>query len=925
MRKIETTTMAASAARLGIAAVGAAIACTFAFAAFFAGTAGAHAELREFVLERSTAQAGGHPDVFVQVKLSTKNTEAQEFAGDPTKEIDPCFCADPKQIAFHFPTGFIGNPHAIPKCTLAQLGLYKCPPDSQVGIATALFGQQFLYNMEPRPGEPGLLASQIPLLGTPVFTILRSRTDSDYGLDATTPDIFHLIGLQQLTLRIWGVPTDPVNDKYRAPLNEEKGCFATYPEPCRTTPVPATAPPTPYLQNPTFCGGQTSAGMDALYYNHELVHGETAWGPTTGCDLLQFNPALVVAPTTDAADTPSGLDIIARVPQTQSPTVPSPSELRRFSLTLPKGMTVNPSAADGKTACTDAQSAIGSLEPAECPESSKVGKVDIDSSALPAPISGAVYLGEPKPGDTYRLILAASGFETNVKLVGEVHLDHESGRIEVVFDELPQSPLQEFDVHMFGAERGLLATPEHCGEYEVQSEFAPWATELGAQSSSTSFTVDRGPNGGPCPGPARPFEPTLVAGTPDNTAGAHSPLGVKLTRKDGDQNMTGLRILTPPGFLASLRGIPYCPESAIAQLSTAAYTGVAELASSACPVASLVGTVTTGVGAGSRPLYTPGKVYLAGPYKGAPVSLVVVVPAVAGPYDLGNVVVRAATYVDPVTTQVTTVSDPLPQILDGVSLRLRTVQVNLDRPDFALNPTNCDPFSLNTTLTGDEGGQATPSAFYQVANCASLGFSPRLSLKLTGGVKRRGHPAIHAVLTAGPGEANIQSVKVTLPVGELLDNTHLGTVCTHVDLVAKSCPAGSLIGNAEVVTPLLDQPLRGPVFLGASQHKLPDIVADLEGQIDIRLAGQVSAVNGAYRASFESLPDAPIETVKLNLAGGSKGLLQNSESLCFGVKRATVRMTGQNGAELATKTKLDTSCSSNSRRRRHKRDHRKAA
>jgi hypothetical protein len=319
---------------------------------------------------------------------------------------------------------------------------------------------------------------------------------------------------------------------------------------------------------------------------------------------------------------------------------------------------------------------------------------------------------------------------------------------------------------------------------------------------------------------------------------------------------------------------------------------------------------------GSRPLYVPGKVYLAGPYKGAPLSLVVVIPAVSGPYDLGNVAVRAAISVDPETAQVTTVSDPLPRILDGILLRTRFFQVNLDRPGFALNPTNCDPFLVEAIITGSEGSTGTRDSDYQVANCARLPYAPKLSLKLTGGLKRRGHPAIHAVLATGAGEANTRVTAVTLPKGQLLDNAHIGTICTKVQFNAENCPSGSRIGKAVARTPLLDQPLEGPVYLRSSTNKLPDMVLDLEGQVDFTAVGKIDSVNGRLRTTFSTVPDVPLGTVTLDLLGGSKGLLQNSESLCGRSRSAEVRMAGQNGVGRSFKTKLKVGCGAKAQKKR---------
>ena len=547
----------------------------------------------------------------------------------------------------------------------------------------------------------------------------------------------------------------------------------------------------------------------------------------------------------------------------------------------------------------------------------RVGSLVIESSALPGPLPGFVYLGESKPGQRFRIILAADGFGTHVKLAGTITPDPATGQLVVSFQNLPQSPLTEFRMHFFGSERGTLATPTQCGTYAVTSSFTPWDSSLPTQTSSQFFTIDSGPNGTPCPGPVRPFIPNFEAASKGNTAGAHTPFSVDVSRSDGDQNLHGIDVTTPPGFSATIKGVPYCPQSSIDQLASPAYTGLAELAAGACPAASQIGTVTAGAGAGTRPVFVGGRVYLAGPYKGAPLSLVIVVPAVSGPYDLGNVAVRAAVEVNPLTAQVTTRSDPLPEIVEGVPLRTRSLRVELDKPNFALNPTNCNPFSVDATVYGNQGAQVSFSPRYQVASCAALPYEPELSLRLTGGTNRRGHPAIHAILKAKPGEANSRSISVTVPKGELLDNAHIGTVCTRPQFASGTCPATAAIGTATVSTPLLDQSLTGTVYLRSSSHDLPDMALDLRGQIDIEAVGLIDSVNGRLRTKFDTVPDVPFSRITLDLAGGSKGLLVNSEPLCAADKQATVRMTGQNGVTANSKVKLQVPCGPGSRGRRH--------
>jgi hypothetical protein len=378
-------------------------------------------------------------------------------------------------------------------------------------------------------------------------------------------------------------------------------------------------------------------------------------------------------------------------------------------------------------------------------------------------------------------------------------------------------------------------------------------------------------------------------------------------------------IKAPPGFAATLRGIPYCSDAALNAAALTTYTGLAELAAPSCPASSQVGVSMSGSGAGTHPLYLPGRVYLAGPYKGSPLSLAIITPAVSGPYDLGNVVVRTAISVDPITAEVSATSDPLPGIVDGIPLRLRSVLVHLDRRNFALNPTSCRKLSVDATVLGDEGGVATPSTHYQAANCGDLAYGPKLTLNLTGGLKRRGHPAIHALFTAKPGQSNTRLVSVALPNGELLDNSHIGNVCTRSQFAANACPASSAIGSAEATSPLLDNPVRGSVYLRSGAGKLPDLVMDLEGQIDIELVGTIDTLRGgSLRTTFKAVPDVPVSRFTLDLAGGKKGLLVNSESLCDSPKDASVKMTGQNGKATTGKVRLQAGCGSKVKHKRHR-------
>ena len=864
-----------------------------------------------------------------------------------------CNCEDVKDATVHLPTGFIGNPHATPQCTVAQFAANECPIDSQVGIVNvfATNGIAFnsaIYNLIPPPDDAGLLGFKVFLLGAPQFTVLTARTGSDYGLDAAATSIYHgTFPLQTYQEDLWGVPADPIHNPLR--LNPEdnpqgKGetaytgglCDAsgaessitdpnTIVQPCGTKIPPAAShsPLVPFLQNPETCNAPLSSTLDILSYDGGTTQAEDPWRQMTGCDQLSFNPSLYAQPTTTDTDSASGIEVNLTVPQQLSPTIPSPSELKGATVTLPKGFSINPNAADGKTSCSDAAASFGTTFAAECPEFSKVGSLTIESSALPGPLPGFVYLGEPLPGNRYRIFLVADGFATHIKLAGTVTPDPQTGQLKIVFNELPQSPLSAFNMHFYGSERGLLATPTQCGTYPVISTFTPWDASLGAETSTQYFTLTSGPYGAPCPEGSRPFNPHFQAASTSHTPGAHAPLSIEVTRSDGDQNLAGLTVNTPPGFLATLAGVPYCSDAAIAHAASG-YSGLAELESPSCPAASQVGTAVTGAGAGTHPLYVSGKVYLAGPYEGAPLSLAVVTPAVSGPYDLGNVVVRVALHVDPTDAHITAISDPLPQILEGIPLRLRSVRINLDRPNFAINPTNCNPLAVNANLTGDEGALASLSEHFQVANCGSLPFSPKLTLSLAGSTKRAQNPSIRALLTTNPGEANIAYTAVTLPSTELVDNAHLRNPCTRVQFAEGStpgerCPAGSRIGFARAITPLLERPLEGPVYLrSAPENKsgLPDVVAALNGQIDVALDGHLDTIHGGLRTTFETVPDAPVSKFTLTLDGGNKGLLVNSQNLCQAPKRVGETIRGQNGIAVAQSPFLQTPCGVSHKRHR---------
>ena len=534
-----------------------------------AGTA--HAiDIREFKAEPSFTQAGGHANLNV------------EYAGETrwNPEIpDHCKCNDPRDVIVSLPTGFIGNPHATPQCKAADFARNTCPADSQIGTLGALvaiapnfafnFAGEPLYNLVPRSTQAGLLGSVfLPGLFNVAFYIqLGARTDSDYGLDSAALGIERQFSVESFTVKLWGVPADETHDEERCLSNEE--CFVK---------VPSNSPEIPFLVNPGVCSSDLTSKVTVVGYDNSVNTATSPWPRPTGCDQLTFNPSLSARPTTTAADSASGVDVNLTVPQLFSPQFPSPSEIKAATLKLPPGFSLNPNAADGKRSCSEAEANFGTTEEAHCPEFSKVGVDTIVSPALPAPISGGIYLGDPLPNDRYRIYLTADGFGTHVKLLGTATPDPVTGQLTTRFEDLPQSPLTEFNLHFFGAERGILATPTQCGTYEVQSTFVPWDDVLATQSATQFFEIETGPDGAPCPPATREFHPSFSAASTGNGAGTFSPLTVDLKRDDGDQNLSGLTVSTPPGFTASIAGIPYCSDGALAAIASASYSGISRAA-----------------------------------------------------------------------------------------------------------------------------------------------------------------------------------------------------------------------------------------------------------------------------------------------------------------------------------------------------------
>jgi hypothetical protein len=466
-----------------------------------------------------------------------------------------------------------------------------------------------------------------------------------------------------------------------------------------------------------------------------------------------------------------------------------------------------------------------------------------------------------------------------------------------------------------------LLNPPACGSYDIVTRLSPWSaadpanpTPAETRTSTSTFQVTSGPGGGPCPADPPALEPHLKAGVSSPVAGARTPFLLDLSREDGSQRFSGVDLTMPPGLTGYLKDVPYCPDAVLGAIPTAEGSGAGELGSPSCPASSLVGHVSVGAGGGSAPFYAnTGRAYLAGPYKGAPLSLAIVTPAIAGPFDLGTVTVRSALYVDPSTAQITVRSDPLPTVLHGIPIDVRDIRVSIDRPNFTVAPTNCDAMSVKALVSGERGASAPVSNRFQVGDCGSLAFAPKLSTRLFGGTKRGDNPRFRSLLTARGGEeANIGRVVVALPHSEFLDQSHIVTICTRVQFAQEACPARSIYGHAKAWSPLLGYPLEGAVYLRSSSNPLPDLVVALRGPawqpLKLDLVGRIDSVHGGIRTTFNVVPDAPVSKFLLEMQGGRRGLLVNSRDLCGNPSRSVVRMQGQNGKDHDTRPLLANKC-----------------
>jgi hypothetical protein len=886
-----------------------------------ASSASASQGIDSFSVTPSTTQAGGHPDINLSFDL--------ESPGEPEAAQD---------VIVNTPQGIFGNPNAVTRCSSADFALTECAASSQVGLITVyanykgkpdrLLGTAPIFDRETVGDETALFSFIVPTLNIPIKIPVAVRTADDFGLRFIVTGITQLAPLSGADITFWGFPADAAHDAQRfekgAP-GEPAGCPGVADTSCVGAPIPAAITVHPLINNPSLCTGQDLTVRMAVrtYQDPEHLSNSTDTYPaTTGCYRMTFDPVLFANLTTGHADSPSGLDLRMKAPQPLG-FASTPSSIHAASLTLPEGLTINPDAADGQQACSDADANFGTEAPAECPDNAKIGSFAINTPALDGPLPGAIYIAEPKPGDQYRLFLVVDGFGIHAKFIGSFRPDPVTGQVTAAFEDLPETPFEEFELHLFASDRGLLATPTHCRLYEVEADFFPWNDKLPDRRAAQFLSITSGPGGSPCPGEARPFSPRLVAGTSVPTAGAFSDFTLKLDRDDGHQFLGDLNFKMPPGFTGDLRGISYCPEGHIA--AAAQNPGRIEQAAPSCPTSSLIGTTNVAAGPGSHPFHAIGRMYLAGPLRGAPLSLAAVTPALAGPYDYGTQVVRVALHVDPLTAQVRALSDTVPSIIGGIPIRMRSIQVNIDRPNFTINPTNCSAMTVDSQGIGDQGSIVDFSSYFHAVNCRALPFKPKMTVRQLGGrrtVNRSKNSPLQFDLRTRPGDANIKTLTVTLPTAYAIDQTHLGNICSERELATTQCVGRQPIGTATTTTPLLDQPLSGLAYAVSGGGGLPRLAFLLNGQVSlVPRAESMTDRKGRLRTTVPVVPDAPIGHFRLSLFGANQGYLINTRNLCQRPPLIDISYVSQNGKTREEKVRVRTGCpkaSRNGRQGRHR-------
>jgi hypothetical protein len=908
--------------------------------AFTPSAASAAFGISSFSTSVSTAQAGAHADVTTAFALNT------EALGNPIGQL--------RDATITLPPGLIGNPSASERCPIRDLETFACGRGSQVGVlglgvvpcegvsapllaeaeagatkvsvanaysfcseakygstsGTVTIGSGLsaeeatvasivnsttielqaplahshsageavthiakpstgtipLYNVEPSPGHTATFAAS--LLGVDIF--VQANVKPDGRLTATISEASTLFGVRGATLTLWGVPAASGHSAQR--------CTELFDE-CGASPDEAAA----FLTNPSDCTTTLETELAVSSWQGSTAAGNAVFPTMTGCEALSIAPSLVVAPSTTQRDTPSGYEVAVTIPQQELPYALATPPLATVNVTLPSGTSLSPALASGLTSCTDANLAAG-----HCPSASRIGTAEVDTPLLNEHLTGGIYIGAPTATEKYRVFVSVSAGSTTVNLVGRAETNETTGQVTAVFSDLPQLPFGKLRLNFFGGATAAFANPPTCGLATSTSQLTSSAGQTATPSST--FVVDNNGEGGTCP-PSLPFAPSFTAGTTSALAGSFSPFTLTISRADGEASFSSFTAQLPPGLVGLLKTVPLCLEPAVAE--------------GACAQSSEIGTATIAAGAGPQPLDVAGPVYLTGPREGAPFGLAIVLNVSAGPFNLGKVVVPARILVNPATLALTIASAAIPQILDGIPLRVRTVNITLGRPGFIVNPTSCAPQSLTAQINTTVGTSTSVATPFQVSGCSGLHFAPSLTASTQASASIRGHGAGLAMTVTNPANAPATTRALSIELPPQL-RPRLSTLQHACHLLSplqtpEACPSQSRVGEATVDTPALPAPLSGSIYLLArGPNVTPSLALLLKGDgITVDFEGTLTVSRtGTIRVSFSTLPDVPITTFALNLPRGTNSMLGAVASLCANALVIPYRFADQSGAQI---------------------------
>jgi uncharacterized repeat protein (TIGR01451 family) len=887
-------------------------------------------------------QAGSHPYDFTYI--FNLNSKTGEKFGLGSGGIA-------RDLTLKLPPGMIGNPQAVPRCTRQQFEEEDCPPSTQVGVDMPELGSnpvpsrapgEPVYNLVPPPGIAAQFA--LSIYNATVYLDASVRSGGDYGITAHVDNLPQVDDILSNTIQFWGEPADPAH-------NEDRTSTFYGGSACKLG-CGSAASRIPFLTLPTSCSSVTPTFYSSVTAWESAGLGELTFGfhdnngtPTgfTGCDHLEFRPSISVEPDTSDADTPTGLTVDVRVPQEglTAQGALATSNIKDTTVVLPKGVVINPGQAAGLQACQEGD-VIGGDDlplagedgeeerfsgPPDCPKASKVGEVKIATPLLSEDLEGDVYVLRSNPPNL-KLLVAASGEGVNLKLIGNVHLDENTGQLSTTFSETPELPFTDLKLSFSGGAQAALATPVQCGEKMATSDFTPWSTpEVGDVFPSSNFAVDSGPSGSGCPSSPLPFTPSMIAGSTNPKGGAFTSFSLLLQNGDGQQRTEKLQFKTPRGLSGMISTVPLCQEPLAAE--------------GKCSEGSKIGHATVASGPGPYPLVIPqpgdpeSPIYLTGPYNGtgactvgtsgcAPFGLAIVTHVLAGPFNLGTIITRGKLEVDPHTAQITITTNPLPQVVDGVPTDLRLVNSVIDRPGFMFNPTHCASAAFAGTAWGTpppgvegQGSTAGISSSFDVVGCKGLAFAPGFKVSTSGKTSKARGASLNVKILypkTPPGSqatnyANIASAKVDLPKQLPSRLTTLQKACTaaQFEVDPAGCPAASVIGHARVITPLLPVPVEGPAyFVSHGGEAFPSLIMVLQGYgVTVDLVGTTFISKaGITSSTFKSTPDVPLSSFELTLPQGKYSALAANGDLCTSKLAMPTAFVGQNGAEIHESTKI---------------------